>query len=597
MTTKKTTLITVLVTTKITVFMTTLITVLMIPSKGLIQGPSVPMLRIILVQPRAPTPNKAVVQQWGWEKGGDRGGRGGKRESQRKEQEVGVLEGEWVSASALLAACPRLPSLLQAENSDELAKLAHVWTLSSAVTRREGGEGGGGGGGEGEGGGDVHSRRELLDECRRSVEQAISSFVGAFELRAGAQTVTDQVRGAQEAERAAIDASEHLHTSALSAISSNRHKLRELVAQEADAAERIASLEQRVRVAAEDAEAAQERRDAVSRRAVLARKRRVWMLGEAELRLTAAQERCERAQAADLEMRARKGNVWQHETEERLRMRVRVQEEMAKELARKTLEKEQELSLLQLQVKTAEQVKRMEEQREQQAAHDRQLILTKANAATPPAPAGHNNTSANAAAGARLHGAECVNEPSRSSILGERPWHTPHVAVQQRLDYLGSGGRGRRVLGGKTGRSSGSGIPSRDGRAERGGKDKGGGEGLVYVDIDPEHVPLLLDDLLLERDVEEGDDEEEETETWQQRRAQRVQEEKKKLKLLLACYHKALLNIMLYYAKAQRVREVCVHVYMHTCIHTHTYIYMYVGLEQRRPRGCCNADARGRARD
>jgi hypothetical protein len=259
-------------------------------------------------------------------------------------------------------------------------------------------------------------------------------------------------------------------------------------------------------------------------------------------------------------------------------MKARVKEEMAKELARKTLEKEQELILLQLQVKTAEQVKRTEELREQQAAHDRQLILTKANAATLPAPAG-NTTPSNAAAGAHMHGVECVHEPSRSSILGERPWHNPHVSVQERLDYPGSGGRGRRVWGGgKTGRLSGSGIQSRDGRDERGREDEGVGEGVIYVDIDPEHVPLLLDDLLLDRDVEEGsEEEEEETETWQQRRAQRAQEEKKKLKVLLACYHKALLNMMLYYAKAQRAREVCESVcvcgpiYIYTYIFTHTH--------------------------
>ena len=43
----------------------------------------------------------------------EEGGKGGGWVGETREERV--LEGEWVSASPLLAACPRLPSLLQAQ--------------------------------------------------------------------------------------------------------------------------------------------------------------------------------------------------------------------------------------------------------------------------------------------------------------------------------------------------------------------------------------------------------------------------------------------------------------------------------------------------
>ena len=175
----------------------------------------------------------------------------------------------------------------------------------------------------------MRSRAELLDECRRMVEQAIESFVCAYDRWERAQNATDRVRGLQEEERAALDAVDTLHTGSLSAISSNHDSLRMLTEHEETAAQRLAVLEQRVRAADLEAKAAQGRRDTTSKRAVHARKRRERMIREAEERLSGAKALCASVQVEDVEMQARKDNVWLREAEARVCMEARVKAEMA----------------------------------------------------------------------------------------------------------------------------------------------------------------------------------------------------------------------------------------------------------------------------
>ena len=142
-----------------------------------------------------------------------------------------------------------------------------------------------------------------------------------------------------------------------------------------------------------------------------------------------------------------------------------------------------------------------------------QLLLAKASEGNPPTQAPSQPSKGDASAGpAGAHvqeGAEesvctLAAEPSRSSILGEKPWHAPHPAQRRSCSagFRGCSGGGVGV-GSKIVRGSLSGRP-------RGEEEVGryGGEGAsMMLDIDPDHVPLLLDDLLLERDVGEDGDE------------------------------------------------------------------------------------------
>ena len=125
--------------------------------------------------------------------------------------------------------------------------------------------------------------------------------------------------------------------------------------------------------------------------------------------------------------------------------------------------------------------------------------------------------------------------------------------------------------GGAAGAGSGAGAqvarpaaqPQAGVKAEGQDDEEGEGEEMVEVEVPPGDVPLFLDDLLVERGVEEEDEDdngEEEREgdqtSWKKRRAKRAEKEIQRLRVLIATHHRDLLQLFLWYSKIESVKAV-----------------------------------------